>query len=59
VYLALDSESREATMGSVKVMTFDYETMRGFFQQDEPDTNVKMFDYVRYREAFFELEIRN
>jgi hypothetical protein len=46
-------------MGSVETITFEYETIRGFFQQDEPDTNVKTFDYVRYCSIFFELETTN
>jgi hypothetical protein len=58
-YLALDSKTKGGSMGSVETITFEYETIRGFFQQDEPDTNVKTFDYVRYCSIFFELETTN
>ena len=46
-------------MGGVEAMTFDYETIQGFFQQDESDTNVKTFDYVRYCCLFSELKTKN
>ena len=33
-------------MGSVEDNTLEYETVQGFFLQDEEGTNVKSFDYV-------------
>ena len=33
-------------MGSVVDNTFEFETLKGFFLQDEEGTNVKNFDYV-------------
>jgi hypothetical protein len=33
-------------MGSTETTTFKYETVEGFFRQDEPDIDVKKFDYV-------------
>lgn len=33
-------------MGSMEGTKFAFQTVEGFFLQDEPDTDVKKFDYV-------------
>lgn len=34
-------------MGRLDATSYDYETVEGYFRQDQPDIDVKKFDYVR------------
>lgn len=47
VYLAARANSAVGRMGSTPAPAFKYETVAGYFMQDEADVETMTFDYVR------------